>query len=446
MSVPRLTTLAASAALAAIVLILVASGGKSALAITSSDNGNFEKGDLSGWTVDTTNGGTANAVTSYDYWYYRACEWWESYGGPCGDTGTMRPHEGSYFALLRSGNPPYTKISQPFKASTGEKISGWAFFDTDNWGYYDDKAQVVIKSASGTTIGTPFEESLSSVGDWLGSTGNSGWKYWEQTIPAGTENGDFQVEARVATVSYNGIYNPGQSFIGLDDVKTATLGPDTTKPSTSATRSPEPNEAGWNKDNATVTLKATDNEGGWGVEKITYSASGAQTIAQTDATGDSVKALKIPFDHEGTSTLTYYSTDNAGNKEDPKTLTVKVDKTAPSVKSTSPASNAAIRVSTSAKISATFSDVSGMDPDTLNDDTFFVYTMNKWGTAITGQATGTISYDETSKTVTFTPSTPLAKGTLYWVRLSAGCCPIEDKAGNPMAKSYDWKFSTGGSL
>jgi len=101
---------------------------------------------------------------------------------------------------------------------------------------------------------------------------------------------------------------------------------DTTKPSTSATRSVEPNAAGWNKENVTVRLNATDNQGGSGVQKITYSASGAQSIAQTDAPGDLVK---VALDQEGTTTLTYYATDKAGNVEDQKTLTVKIDKSAP---------------------------------------------------------------------------------------------------------------------
>ncbi len=75
--------------------------------------------------------------------------------------------------------------------------------------------------------------------------------------------------------------------MGLDGVKTSALGPDATKASTSATRSVEPNAKGWNKENVTVKLNATHNEGGWGVKKITYSASGAQTTAKTDASGDS---------------------------------------------------------------------------------------------------------------------------------------------------------------
>jgi len=75
-----------------------------------------------------------------------------------------------------------------------------------------------------------------------------------------------------------------------------------------------------------VRLNATDNQGGSGVQKITYSASGAQTIAQTDAPGNSVV---VALDKVGTTTLTYYATDKAANVEDQKTLTIKIDKSAP---------------------------------------------------------------------------------------------------------------------
>src|SRR5215217_1356554 len=70
---------AIAAALATIALVLVASGNP-AVAASSLVNGNFETGDLTGWSVDTTNGGEASAVTNYafvdPYWY---CEW-----GYCG--------------------------------------------------------------------------------------------------------------------------------------------------------------------------------------------------------------------------------------------------------------------------------------------------------------------------------------------------------------------------
>jgi probable HAF family extracellular repeat protein len=111
---------------------------------------------------------------------------------------------------------------------------------------------------------------------------------------------------------------------------------DATAPDTTATTSPEPNAAGWNKENVTVTLDATD-EGGSNVEGITYSASGAESIDVSTVPGDSTK---ISIAAEGETTITYYATDHAGNAEEPRTLTVRLDKTAPGVDIASPANSA----------------------------------------------------------------------------------------------------------
>jgi hypothetical protein len=104
--------------------------------------------------------------------------------------------------------------------------------------------------------------------------------------------------------------------------------PDTTAPTSFATSWPLANSDGWNNSKVMVRMGARDVAFGSGVEKITYSASGAQTIAQTDASGSSVE---VTLDQEGTTTLSYYATDKAGNVEAPKTKTVKIDKTPPTV-------------------------------------------------------------------------------------------------------------------
>jgi hypothetical protein len=320
------------AALATIALVGLASGGKSALAASSLDNGSFETGSLSGWTVDTTAAGFlgccpgwhpgASAVASYIY-VSPDCSWGGSYVTNCPD---MLPQEGSYFALLspgRESNATTKMISKPFTASNGDKVSGWAFFGVEQGDYSaTNKGQVVVKRDSGTTVATPFEEN----GFIAGNYGYGGWKYWEHTFTDVTGEGDFHIEAQVNNSASTIFYG---SVMGLDDVKTSTSnGPDTTKPSTTATPSPAPNSAGWNNSDVKVHLSATDNEGGWGVKKITYSASGAQTIANTDTSGSSAD---INLSAAGTTTLTYYATDNAGNVEDQKTLTLKIDKSAPTV-------------------------------------------------------------------------------------------------------------------
>ncbi|MDS0525842.1 hypothetical protein NNC19_09150, partial [Clostridium sp. SHJSY1] len=74
---------------------------------------------------------------------------------------------------------------------------------------------------------------------------------------------------------------------------------------------------GWSKDDATVNLTATDN--GSGVAKTFYSIDGSE---YTEGTSFSITG-------EGTHKVSFYSVDLAGNSEEPKTVEVKQDKTAP---------------------------------------------------------------------------------------------------------------------
>src|SRR5829696_1436796 len=275
----RSTILAAiAAALATIALVLAASGNNPAVAASSLVNGNFETGDLSGWTVDTTGSGeTASAVNNYtvpDPFQY--CEW------DCPPNYlSVSPHEGSRFGLLKvADQSQWTTISQPFTASNGDRISGWVFtletlyqtrgFTTPG---FEDKGQVVLTDGSGTAVATLFKDSGSS-GDH-----NSPWRYWEYNFTDLPGEGQFQIQAKQSSqMSINDVigWSWEPNVLGLDDVKLSTLAPDNTKPSTSATRSVEPTAAGWNNKDVTVKLKATDNEGGWGLKELTYRINGGE--------------------------------------------------------------------------------------------------------------------------------------------------------------------------
>jgi hypothetical protein len=105
---------------------------------------------------------------------------------------------------------------------------------------------------------------------------------------------------------------------------------DTTPPVTTASASPNPNGNGWNNSNVTITLKATDGEstGGLGAQQITYSASGGQTLGNTVVPGNSAS---LTISTEGTTTVTFFATDFAGNAEAPKTITINLDKTPPNL-------------------------------------------------------------------------------------------------------------------
>jgi hypothetical protein len=93
-------------------------------------------------------------------------------------------------------------------------------------------------------------------------------------------------------------------------------------PATTATVTPAPNQAGWHKTAATVTLTATDNLGGSGVQAIRYSLNGGPVIEGGNPSPVSVTA-------EGTTTVGYSAIDNAGNAEVPKSLAVQIDMTSP---------------------------------------------------------------------------------------------------------------------
>jgi hypothetical protein len=101
---------------------------------------------------------------------------------------------------------------------------------------------------------------------------------------------------------------------------------DTKPPITTATPSPSPNSYGWNNTNVTINLSSTDNPSGSGVKQIEYALGGAQNTGWTTVAGNTDS---VTISAEGTTVLSYAATDNAGNRETTKTLTVKIDKTPP---------------------------------------------------------------------------------------------------------------------
>jgi hypothetical protein len=93
---------------------------------------------------------------------------------------------------------------------------------------------------------------------------------------------------------------------------------DTTPPLTTAVVAPPPNAAGWNRTDITVNLSATDDISG--VARTEYSLDGGP-----------VKAVSGPLviSSEGSHDVEYDSIDHSQNRESPKHLSVKIDKTAP---------------------------------------------------------------------------------------------------------------------
>jgi hypothetical protein len=107
---------------------------------------------------------------------------------------------------------------------------------------------------------------------------------------------------------------------------------DTVPPTTTILTSPGANAAGWNDTDVTVSLTASDNPDGSGVARTEYSFDG--NTWNTYSASFTVTA-------EGTATIYYRSTDQAGNVEAAKTQTINIDKTSPATTAAvSPAANA----------------------------------------------------------------------------------------------------------
>jgi ATP-dependent Clp protease adapter protein ClpS len=107
------------------------------------------------------------------------------------------------------------------------------------------------------------------------------------------------------------------------------------------------------------------------------------------------------------------------------------DVTPPTVIATSPAAGAA-NVGANTTFTATFSEP--MDVATINSATIALRV-----SATSAPVTGTVTYNATTNTVTFTPTGPLSGGTSYSATVTTAA---RDVAGNGLAATYEWSFTT----
>ena len=102
---------------------------------------------------------------------------------------------------------------------------------------------------------------------------------------------------------------------------------DTVAPVTGAQVVPVPTASGWNNSAVTVSLTAVDNPGG-AVKALHFSFAGAHTEAPGVVAGN---ALTRSIAEEGTTTVDYFAEDFVGNVEPGRSLTVRIDTTAPAI-------------------------------------------------------------------------------------------------------------------
>jgi hypothetical protein len=150
-------------------------------------NGGFETGDLTGWTVTLTPGGTAAAVGSH-------------VGAGLGTI--YSPVQGSYFAEIKTDGPGnFEMLSQTITLAAGQTLAGFAAFDygdfhnPSNPSQFNDKARIEVLDGSMTVIATPWQVQGINVPEyWDGP-----WTAWSWTattagnysLRVGIENSEF---------------------------------------------------------------------------------------------------------------------------------------------------------------------------------------------------------------------------------------------------------------
>ncbi|MGG0656074.1 OmpL47-type beta-barrel domain-containing protein [Rummeliibacillus pycnus] len=221
----------------------------------------------------------------------------------------------SYTAYNLSEEPHLYQVTA-YSTRFGE--SGLSNLVSENIIYPDMQAPIATLRVTGPA---------SAVISWNFVTYANGYNIYELVdgIPVLLANNINNLSYTLSNLSYKNheyyVTSSSNSFgeSGPSNSVIAKLITDTLPPVTTADAA-----SNWTKESQTVKLTATDNESG--VAKTYYSINGS----------DYVEGTSFTVEQEGINEVSFYSIDKAGNKEDVKTVEVKVDKTAPETKADVP--------------------------------------------------------------------------------------------------------------
>jgi hypothetical protein len=202
----------------------------------------------------------------------------------------------------------------------------------------------------------------------------------------------------------------------------------------------------WTSEDVEVTLNSQDNEDGSSVKELTYYATGAQPIRSTTMLANELPK-QLPINIEGTTTISYFATDNAGNQESPaKTFTVKIDKSAPTLDTDSSdgadgvtPNNKQTGVSRSIEPKATFSDE--MNQASLSTSAELYQWNSKQGTW--RPVAAAVSVEGNTATLDPYPTDParlLAANKRFKVTFTTGA---KNVVGISLESTKSWTFTTG---
>ena len=174
-----------------------------------------------------------------------------------------------------------------------------------------------------------------------------------------------------------------------------------------------------------------------GPQVATLGAAALNSTVEVDLTsaigGNGSYSFAISLPSSNTNTLAYASREYSTVANRPQLLvtiagSTPADTTPPTVSGVTPA-NSAANVSTSASVTATFSEP--VDASTVTSSNFTL-------TGPNGSVLANVTYNSGTNTATLQPSAALAASTSY----SAQAAGVKDLAGNSLASAYSWSFST----
>jgi len=279
-----------------------------------------------------------------------------------------------------------------FVSKFGSQGSGYNQFYAPNGIAIDDSGKIYISNSGYSRV-----QIYDSDGTFLETFGSYG-----------TGIGQFKSPRGLDIASNGDIYVPDGPLHRV--LKFSSNTADTTAPQSTISLNPgTPNgNNGWYTTSVAASISATDNADGTGIATITYTVDNNSpvTIAGTTAI--------FTLSTEGTHTVSYYATDNQQNQEAPKTATIKIDLTAPTITATkTPTANANGWNNDDITVTFTVSDaVSGLAlipaDQVISSEGAGQYVI---GTAVdlagnTATLTvGDINIDKTAPAITATPST-----------------------------------------
>lgn len=322
-----------------------------------------------------TNGGTDNVNGNADAWQdprgmflagKMSSPVWEFLGWPgqvippdtvfTTDPSTVYPPVGApatYRLIDESagGTPPFNVAF--IDGTVGYRRHGQGHTDAPGWPsfaqfaarFLNDKRPVVtpatlsVPAVGSDSLGTlaATDADDATLGNWLVTGGTGAYKFkldrqtGEITIPDRSV-----LDPAVTSHTLAVTVSDGKLMSHAEEIE-INVPPDAAAPATVATANPGPNANGWNVGDVTVSLSAQD-VGVAGLKEINVALTGAQTGSQTTAG----PTAQVTVSAEGVTLVSFFSTDNFGNAEPVQTLTVRIDRTPPTIVATaSPAANAA---------------------------------------------------------------------------------------------------------